>query len=221
MFTGIIEGLGTVLSVRPSSTGKRISVEADFSLDQTKIGDSICVSGACLTAVSIDGRRFQADISPETIEKTTFGGIKIGERVNLERALTLSGRIDGHLVSGHVDGSGWIRSKQQTGNAILLSVEVPPWMSSYIIPKGSVAVDGISLTVNAVETGRFEVSIIPHTAAVTTISLKQKGGPVNIETDLIGKYVERFLKVYQGDTGEKSGSSVDMNLLARTGFLDP
>jgi riboflavin synthase len=221
MFTGIIEGLGTVLGVRPSSTGKRISVEADFSLDQTKIGDSICVSGACLTAVSIDGRRFQADISPETIEKTTFGGVKIGDRVNLERALTLSGRIDGHLVSGHVDGSGWIRSKQQTGNAILLSVEVPPWMSSYIIPKGSVAVDGISLTVNAVETGRFEVSIIPHTAAVTTISLKQKGAGVNIETDLIGKYVERFIKVYQKDATKENGSRVDMNLLARTGFLEP
>jgi riboflavin synthase len=221
MFTGIIEGLGTVVGVRPSSTGKRISIAADFSLNRTEIGDSICVNGACLTAVIIDGRRFEADISPETIEKTTFSGVKIGDRVNLERALMLSGRIDGHLVSGHVDGKGWIRAKRPAGNATLVAVEVPASMSAYIIPKGSVAVDGISLTVNSWREGRFEVSVIPHTAAGTTITLKRIGEAVNIETDLIGKYVERFIKVYQKDATKENSSSVDMNLLARTGFLEP
>jgi len=220
MFTGIIEGLGTVTGLRPSASGQRITVDADFSLDRTKVGDSISVSGACLTAVLIEGRRFQADISPETLDKTTFKRAKIGDRVNLERALILSDRIDGHLVSGHVDGTGVIRSKQQAGNATLVTIEVPPWMSRYIIGKGSVAVDGISLTVNTCGPDHFEVSIIPHTGKLTTIGLKQNGTHVNIETDMIGKYVERFLAVYPKDAEKGETSKVDMNLLARTGFLN-
>jgi riboflavin synthase len=220
MFTGIIEGLGSISGIRSSGAGKRITVDADFLLDQTKIGDSISVSGACLTAVAIDGRRFQADISPETLEKTTFKQAKIGDRVNLERALILSDRIDGHLVSGHVDGIGSIRSKKQVANAILVTIEIPRWMSRYVIAKGSVSVDGISLTVNACSPGGFEISIIPHTAKLTTIGLKGSGEAVNIETDMIGKYVERFIEVYKGDSTETSGSRIDMNLLAKTGFLN-
>jgi riboflavin synthase len=220
MFTGIIEGLGSISGIRPSGAGKSITVDADFVLEQTKIGDSICVSGACLTAVAIDGRRFQADISPETLEKTTFKQAKIGERVNLERALVLSDRIDGHLVSGHVDGIGLIRTKKQVANAILVTIEIPVWMSKYIITKGSVSVDGTSLTVNTCSPGNFEVSIIPHTAKLTTIGLKRSGEAVNIETDMIGKYVERFMNVYKGESKETSGSAIDMNFLAETGFLN-
>jgi riboflavin synthase len=220
MFTGIIEGLGTVSGLRPSASGQRITVDADFPLDRTKVGDSISVSGACLTAVKIEGRRFQADISPETLDKTTFKRAKIGDRVNLERALVLSDRIDGHLVSGHVDGTGLIRAKQSAGNATLVTIEVPAWMSRYIISKGSVAVDGISLTVNTCGPDRFEVSIIPHTGKLTTIGLKQNGAHVNIETDMIGKYVERFMDAYPKDAAKGETSKVDMNLLARTGFLN-
>jgi riboflavin synthase len=184
------------------------------------VGDSISVSGACLTAVTIESRRFQADISPETLDKTTFKRAKIGDRVNLERALVLSDRIDGHLVSGHVDGTGLIRAKQPAGNATLVTIEVPVWMSRYIISKGSVAVDGISLTVNTCGSDRFEVSIIPHTGKITTIGLKQNGAHVNIETDMIGKYVERFMDAYPKNAGKSETSKVDMNLLARTGFLN-
>jgi riboflavin synthase len=189
-------------------------------LDQTKIGDSIAVNGACLTAVTIDSRRFQADISPETLEKTTFKQARIGERVNLERALVLSDRIDGHLVSGHVDGTGLIRTRKEEANAILLTIEIPQWMSKYIIVKGSVAVDGISLTVNRCKPGEFEVSIIPHTAKLTTIGIKQSGDAVNIETDMIGKYVERFLEAFKNESTETKGSTIDMNFLAKSGFLD-
>jgi riboflavin synthase len=220
MFTGIIEGLGSISAIQASGAGKRITVDADFILEKTKIGDSIAVSGACLTAVAVDGRRFQADISPETLAKTTFGQAKTGDRVNLERALILSDRLDGHLVSGHIDGMGSIQSKKQVGNAILVSLALPPWMSRYIIPKGSVSVDGVSLTVNACSPGRFEVSIIPHTATLTTIGLKPGGEAVNIETDMIGKYVERFVALYPGASRATRASSIDMNLLAKTGFLN-
>jgi riboflavin synthase len=220
MFTGIIEGLGSISGIRPAGAGKRITVDADFLLGQTKIGDSISVSGACLTVVAIDGRRFQADISPETLERTTFKQAKTGDRVNLERALILSDRIDGHLVSGHVDGIGSIRSKKQVGNAILVAIEIPLWMSRYIIAKGSISVDGISLTVNTCNPGGFEVSIIPHTANLTTIGLKRSGEAVNIETDMIGKYVERFIAVYQSDSKKTGGSTIDKNFLAKTGFLN-
>lgn len=220
MFTGIIEGLGTIGGIRSAGAGKRITVAADFELTGTKIGDSIAVNGACLTAVTIDRRRFQADISPETIEKTTFKHLKSGDRVNLERALVLSDRIDGHLVSGHVDGVGSIQSKTQIGNAIQVSIQVPAWMSRTIIVKGSVAVDGVSLTVNQCRAGDFTVSIIPHTARLTTIGLKPSGAAVNIETDMIGKYVERFVTLHQQETKENGKAGIDMNLLARSGFLN-
>ena len=220
MFTGIIEGLGTVAGMRPSGLGRRLTVDADFDLSGTKTGDSLSVSGACLTAITVESRRFQADVSPETLKRTIFQKTKIGDRVNLERALVLSDRIDGHLVSGHVDGTGLIRAKQPAGNATLVTIEVPAWMSRYIIGKGSVAVDGISLTVNTCGPDRFEVSIIPHTGKLTTVGLKQNGAHVNIETDMIGKYVERFMDAYPKEAAKGETSKVDMNLLARTGFLN-
>ena len=185
MFTGIIEGFGTIREIRPEGQGKRMTVDADFFLEQTKIGDSISVSGACLTVVMIDDKRFTVDVSPETLAKTTFGSAKIGDRVNLERALRLSDRIDGHLVSGHIDGIGTVTLKQNIGNAIIVSFKVPEFISHYMIQKGSVAVDGISLTINNCGNDSFDISIIPHTAKLTTIGFKKAGDLVNIETDMI------------------------------------
>jgi riboflavin synthase len=220
MFTGIIEGMGTVAQVRPVDGGSRLTVTADFSLDGTGLGDSIAVNGACLTAVSLQGPRFSVDVSPETLSKTTFNAVKIGERVNLERALRLSDRLDGHLVSGHIDGQGTITGKQQQGNAIVVTFAVSEALSDYMIPKGSVAIDGISLTINSCEKQSFSVSIIPHTAKLTTIGLKDAGARVNIETDMLGKYVEKFLSRQGRESGEKRDpESLDMQFLLKTGFL--
>jgi riboflavin synthase len=221
MFTGIIEGLGTINAVRSSGRGRRLVVVADYLLEDTRIGDSIAVNGACLTAVAVSGKRFEVDMSPETLQMTTLGSAKAGERVNLERALRLSDRIDGHLVAGHVDGMGVIKDRQAAGNATVVTIDVPLSLSRYLIQKGSVAVDGISLTINDCDDAGFSVSIIPHTGLLTTIGFKKVGEAVNIETDMIGKYVEKFLTAKRTDATGKdpSGSGVDMNLLVKTGFL--
>jgi riboflavin synthase len=219
MFTGIIEGLGTISAIHASGKGRRLSVTADFDLLQSRIGDSIAVNGACLTAVEIGGRRFVADVSPETLDRTTFGKARIGERVNLERALRLSDRLDGHLVSGHIDGVGTIDQKKNAGNAVIVVIKVPESLSRYMIQKGSVAVDGISLTINQCSAGSFEVSIIPHTAGLTTIGFKPSGSSVNIETDMIGKYVERFLMPHRQSQSHETAAGLDMQFLARSGFL--
>jgi len=218
MFTGIIEGLGAIAAIRPSGQGRRLTVDADFELAGSKIGDSISVSGACLTAVRIAGRRFDADVSPETTAKTTFGAARLGERVNLERAMRLSDRIDGHLVSGHIDGTGVIESRDAVGNVLVVTIGVPEDLARFMIVKGSVAVDGVSLTINTLEPGRFSVCIIPHTASMTTVGFKPKGGRVNIEADMIGKYVERFLSARQGP-GAAPPSGVTVEMLARAGFI--
>ena len=221
MFTGIIEGLGTISEICPAGQGKRLTVEADFILDQTKVGDSIAVNGACLTVVKIGGKRFETDLSPETLGVSTFGKAKLGDRVNLERAMRFSDRIDGHLVSGHIDGLGIIKKREKLGNTVMLTIEVPDALSRYLIHKGSVAVDGISLTINACESKSFSVQIIPHTAGVTTIRRKQHGDPVNIETDMIGKYVERFVRGAAAYKREKTSESsgIDLEFLAKSGFL--
>jgi len=220
MFTGIIEGLGTIKELQPAGQGKRFTMEADLVLDQTKIGDSIAVSGACLTVIAIDGKRFKVDVSPETLAKTTLGKAKIGERVNLERALRLGDRLDGHLVSGHIDGMGVVKQKKPEGNAVVVTIGIPESLARYIIVKGSVAVDGISLTANNCGRDSFEVSIIPHTARLTTIGFKNIGTPVNIETDMIGKYVERFVTEKRHPDNNGTGeSSIDMQFLAKTGFI--
>ena len=222
MFTGIIEGLGTIAGIRSSGQGTRLTVEADFSLDQTKVGDSISVSGACLTAVKIDGKRFEVDVSPETLQITTFGQAKVGERLNIERALRLSDRIDGHLVSGHIDGTGIVKERETLSNAIIITIGVDASLTQYMIAKGSVAVDGISLTINTRESDSFSVSVIPHTARLTTIGFKNKGDRVNIETDMIGKYVERFISGLTGRSKENRSKheSIDQAYLVKTGFID-
>jgi riboflavin synthase len=221
MFTGIIEGLGTISAIRPAGQGKRLTVEADFALDETKLGDSIAVNGACLTVIKIRAKQFEVDLSPETLATSTFDKGRRGDRLNLERAMRLSDRIDGHLVSGHVDGVGLIQQLEKRANAIVVTIAVPETLTRYMIRKGSVAVDGISLTINTCDTSSFTVSIIPHTASITTIGMKQKGDAVNIETDMIGKYVERFTRGKKGRESEQSvaPSGVDMQLLAKSGYL--
>jgi len=222
MFTGIIEGLGTIAGIRSSGQGKRLTIETDFSLDQTKIGDSLSVSGACLTAVKIDGKRFEVDVSPETLQTTTFSQAKVGERLNIERALRLSDRIDGHLVSGHIDGTGIVKQRETLSNAVIITIEVEERLTRYMISKGSVAMDGISLTINTCESGNFSVSIIPYTAKWTTIGFKNKGDRVNIETDMIGKYVEQFMSGRQDRSKEDRSkqSFIDHAYLVKTGFID-
>jgi riboflavin synthase len=219
MFTGIIEGLGTLTAIQPSGQGARLSVASEISLETTGIGDSIAVNGACLTAVTISGNRFEVDVSPETLKQTTLGSARVGDRVNIERALRLGDRLDGHLVSGHIDGTGLLRQRKPLGNAIIITISVPRELTRYMIRKGSVAVDGVSLTINSLGPESFEVSIIPHTAELTTVGFKQPGSRVNIETDMIGKYIERFVTT-PGDAnpaGEKK--DIDIALLAKSGFM--
>ena len=218
MFTGIIEGLGTLVGLRSTGRSMQLAVAADFDLAGTRIGDSIAVNGVCLTAVKLQGRTFTADVSAETVSKTTFGKANIGDKVNLERALRLSDRLDGHLVSGHIDGMGRLVRRETLENAIVLSFSVAPELLRYMIVKGSVAVDGVSLTINHCDTLQFQVSIIPHTAHITTVGLKKVGDAVNIETDLIGKYVERFL-TYGEEENKPPGQGVSWGLLAKSGFI--
>jgi riboflavin synthase len=222
LFTGIIEGLGDVAAIRSAGQGKRMTIEADFALDQTKIGDSISVSGACLTAVKIEGPRFEVDVSPETLNTTTLGEAQVGERVNLERALRFSDRIDGHLVAGHIDGTGIIKQREIQSNAIIITIEAAESLTRYMIAKGSVALDGISLTINRRDERSFSISIIPHTAKLTTIGFKNRGDRVNIETDMIGKYVERFLNGVSGADRSHpvQRSTIDQEFLIKSGFID-
>jgi len=217
MFTGIIEGLGTVQHLHRSGNSFKMSVVADFDLDASKVGDSFSVNGVCLTAVKITSRQFDVDIAPETVSKTVFQLIKPNERVNIERAMRLSDRIDGHLVSGHVDGLGTITNRQNQDNAIIIEITTQLALCRYMIQKGSIAVDGISLTINRLKENRFYLSIIPHTAKLSTIGLKTVGEKVNIETDMIGKYVERFVMTKNRTTS--SESEIDTTFLARHGFL--
>ena len=221
MFTGIIEGLGTVISLTRAAGGLRMGIETDFPVDKIKIGDSIAVSGACLTLVHFQDNIFEVDVAPETLVKTTLGKAKRGDKVNLERALRLGDRLDGHMVTGHVDGVGVVKARRPLANAMLFAFGVPEALIRYIVQKGSVAVDGISLTVNACKRGAFDVSIIPHTAEMTTMGFKKVGDSVNIETDIIGKYVERFTRHFanQYTETENKASPIDETLLTKAGFM--
>jgi riboflavin synthase len=193
-----------------------MSIRSEFSLDNVDVGDSIAINGVCLTAVNVEEKDFQVDVAPETISRSTMEHVKVGDRVNLERALRLGDRLDGHLVTGHIDGTGRVTAKRPSGNAVLFSFGASEAICRYVVQKGSVAVDGISLTVNACDRRSFQVSIIPHTAAVTSLGSRNVGDLVNIETDLVGKYIERFTKKAQGT---QDGGAVDAALLTKTGFM--
>lgn len=209
MFTGIIEELGKVKGLAPSGA---LTVEASKVLEGTRVGDSIAVSGVCLTVVEMTGSSFTVDVMPETLARSVLGGLKPGAAVNLERALEAGGRMGGHMVQGHADGVGTVRSRRQAGNAVLFDIEVDAEVARYVVQKGSVAVDGISLT--AVEAGRngFSVSVIPHTLAQTTLDKARPGTRVNVEVDIIAKYVESFIARRGGRDGIEDA-------LARGGYL--
>ena len=194
MFTGIIEELGTIKAIRSQSGGIRLSVEGEVVMEGMKTGDSIAVNGACLTVTEFNSSVFSADVSRETVDKAGIGKLRVGDKVNLERAMRLSDRLGGHLVAGHVDAVGVIRGIINKGDASVFSIEAPKEVLKYLIYKGSVAIDGISLTVNEVQGVRFTITVIPHTAAMTTLGLKKIGDTVNLEADMIGKYVEKFTK---------------------------
>lgn len=218
MFTGIVEEMGAVTAMEKSLTGTKISILASSVFGDLKVGDSISVNGTCLTVVTLGERDFSVDVSPETLSVTTMGQLAPGAPVNLERAMQLNERIGGHLVAGHVDGVGTIRGRHQEGNAIYIVIEAPPEVLRYCIVKGSITVDGISLTINEVSDRTFSVAIIPHTATVTTLGLKQVNDSVNLESDLIGKYVERLLQE-RSVNQRKAAPVIDRDYLHKRGLL--
>jgi riboflavin synthase len=206
MFSGIIEEMGVVKGVSKTRQGSSVSILAKTVLEGLKIGDSVTVNGACLTVVGFDRTEMTADLSPETTKVTTLGSLKPGDPVNLERAMRLGDRLGGHLVTGHVDAIGTIRARAQEAEALQLMIEAPREVLRFCVPKGSITVDGISLTLNEVTDRAFRVTIIPHTAKVTTLGIKQVGDAVNLEADLVGKYVERLLP------GRESGGGPDIKI---------
>jgi riboflavin synthase len=193
MFTGIIQAVGSIASVEPLGGDTRIVIDAHgLDTSDVAIGDSISVSGVCLTAVAIAGAQFAADVSVETLSHTTLGELKPGDGVNLEKSLRLADRLGGHLVSGHVDGVGRVVAVEPDARSQRWTFDVPAGLSRYIAAKGSVCIDGVSLTVNEVAANRFGVNLIPHTIGATTFQYRRAGDPVNIEVDLIARYLERL-----------------------------
>lgn len=215
MFTGIVEELGTIRSVRRGAASAVLSIGAETVLSDLKVGDSVAVNGVCLTATAVDKSGFTADVMHETLRRSSLGALGPGSRVNLERAMAADGRFGGHIVAGHIDGTGVISEKRRDDNAVWYTVKAGPELLRYIVEKGSVAIDGISLTVASVEADRFSVSVIPHTAAVTALGAKGPGDTVNIETDMIGKYVEKLLR--PADTTAAKGG-ISLEFLAEHGF---
>ena len=194
MFTGIVEELGQVKALSLRGNSGTLTVKAKKVLEGTKIGDSIAVNGVCLTVTNMKNNEFSADVMAETVRRSSLGALRDGSYVNLERAMAADSRFGGHIVSGHIDGTGAITQVRRDDNALWYTVEASPALLRYIVEKGSIAMDGISLTVAAVEADRFSVSVIPHTAAVTALGRKRPGDVVNLETDIIGKYVEKLLR---------------------------
>lgn len=217
MFTGIVEELGIIYGLELDSASPSLTIKAQTILSDMKMGDSISVNGVCLTVVSFDRDSFIVEVMPETLRKTGLSELKRGDRVNLERALALGDRLGGHMVSGHIDGVGTIRKKHREANALVIEMKTQPEIMKYAIPKGSMAVDGISLTVVEVKGDSFTVSLIPHTAENTTLGFKFAGSKVNLEGDVIGKYVEKFLSARREDDRTQRGLS--LKDLAENGFL--
>ena len=218
MFTGLIEGTGKLVKVEPRGKDMRLSLEAGFELDGLQKGESVSVNGVCLTVVSWQGRTFTADVSQETVSRTTISRMRLGDEVNLERALRLGDRLGGHLVNGHVDGRARVISRKKRGDSIVFAFEVASELARYFIEKGSVAIDGVSLTVNRCQERIFEVNVVPHTARITTMGNLRVGDEVNIEVDVIGKYVERFVRSLQ-QSSSPAPEGVDREFLAKHGFI--
>jgi len=218
MFTGIVEEIGQMKAAQRNVDSVRITIAASKVLEDVKLGDSIAVNGVCLTVTEFKSGSFVADVMPETMKRSNLGSLGSGAMVNLERALKLSDRLGGHIVSGHIDGVGQVIGKKRDDNAIWIHIGAPPEILKYIIEKGSVAIDGISLTVAYVDDHSFKVSIIPHTQDETTLVSLKEGTKVNIENDLTAKYIEKFL-FFNKEEKKNEKSSLTMNLLEENGFL--
>jgi riboflavin synthase len=213
MFTGIIEEVGMIHAVRDDGHGKSLEIHAEKVLEGTKIGDSIATDGICLTVTALTRNGFTVDVMPETVKRSTVAGMNRGFRVNLERAMRLSDRIGGHLVTGHIDGTGIIKKRSREGGAEVFSISAGKDLLQYMVTKGSVAIDGISLTLISVDSDGFSIGMIPHTQEATTLFEKRAGDSVNIECDLLAKYVEKLLKP------EKASGEVTMKKLIEEGYL--
>jgi riboflavin synthase len=220
MFTGLVEGTGTLVRIDRQGPDAGLVIRAEFDTGGLVLGESIAVDGVCLTVVSFQGNQFVADVSAETLRRTTLGEKKPGRRLNLERALRVGDRLGGHIVSGHVDGVGVLRDRIQEGRSWRLTFQIPEHLSRYTIEKGSVAINGISLTINGCVQGSFDVNIVPHTAAETTVGEFQVGDRVNLEVDVIGKYVERLLGAWKPGAAPDPGAkrSIDLAFLQKHGF---
>lgn len=213
MFTGIIEELGTVRDIGISGSSGQITLAADKVLENTRIGDSIAVNGVCLTVTRLTSDGFTADVMPETMKRTSLSIVGRGDKVNLERAMAADGRFGGHIVSGHIDGTGTIRGYKRDGNAVWVTIAASADILRLVVEKGSIAIDGISLTVAGVDDTSFKVSIIPHTAGETTLLTKHVGDPVNLETDIIGKYVAKLLGQPVQSSDSKTSGGLTMQML--------
>ena len=218
MFTGIVEESGRIKRIEMNGNSGRIAICAKKVLEGTRVGDSIAVNGICLTATSLQEDGFTADVMAETFRRSSLGECQVGDAVNLERAMAANGRFGGHIVSGHIDGTGVIREYRREENAVWVTIATSPEILSLIVEKGSICIDGISLTVATVSEHSFQVSIIPHTAVETTLIRKHTGDVVNLENDVVGKYVQRLLEGASLKTQAKEKSTLTMETLQELGF---
>ena len=220
MFTGIIEEIGTISSVAEGSLSAVVTIQASKVLEGSQAGDSIAVNGGCLTVTSIHGGLFTADVMAETLRRSSLGSLSKGSHVNLERAMPMNGRFGGHIVSGHIDGTGTVVSKVKEDNAVWVKINASQDILKYIVLKGSVAIDGTSLTVAGLDDSTFSVSVIPHTASETILLQKSTGDIVNLENDIIGKYIERLLSFQNNNDYRDTGSSpaLTVDFLLENGF---
>ncbi|WP_025028022.1 riboflavin synthase [Caldalkalibacillus mannanilyticus] len=216
MFTGIIEEIGTLKQVKQGTKDYQLTIAANKILTDVQLGDSIAVNGVCLTVTSFTAQQFTVDVMPETIKATSLQHVERGSAVNLERAMSANGRFGGHFVSGHVDGTGVITSKREVSNAVYYWIEVPQHLIRYIVPKGSICVDGISLTVVEVNENQFSISIIPHTITETILQFRNVGHTVNIECDMLAKYMERLL---DARSEKPRHAGLTMQTLADNGYI--
>lgn len=215
MFTGIVEETGSIKNIKRGAASAELSIEASKVLEDVALGDSIAVNGVCLTVTDFSGSMFTADVMHETLDRSSLGTLRPGSPVNLERAMKADGRFGGHIVSGHIDGTGHISNISRDDNAIWYTIDTSGDILRYIVEKGSIAIDGISLTVASVDESSFKVSIIPHTAANTILAVKKAGDVVNLENDIIGKYVEKLMRTAENETEE---SCITEAFLIENGF---
>lgn len=221
MFTGIVEELGTVVSISKGVKSSQLTLQGKLIFEDMHIGDSIAVNGVCLTVTEKTVNTFTVDVMAETLRRSSLGSLSKGSKVNMERAMAANGRFGGHIVSGHIDGTGTIESFVREDNAVWVTIATPAKLLKYIIEKGSITIDGISLTVAYVDSRCFKVSLIPHTAANTTLLMKKAGDTVNLENDIVGKYIDKLMHFDNGDEDSKDESSqgISMEFLSQNGFM--